>query len=59
MTDQILYMNKYDVLTNDGVRYMNETIWALNENDAEKIALSMPSDYGRAIVYARAREVKQ
>ena len=59
MTDQILYMNKYDVLTNDGAQYVNMTIFALTENDAEKIALSMPSDYGRAIVYARAREVKQ
>ena len=57
MTDQILYRNKYEVLTNDGAHYVNMTIWADNERAAEKIALSMPSDYGRVIVYAHAKKV--
>lgn len=58
MQNEILYPNKYDVLTNDGSHYVNMTIWALSANEAEKIALSMPSDYGRIIVYAHAKKVE-
>jgi len=53
----ILYRNKYQVKTNDGAHNTLMTIWAINAKDAERIALSMPSDYGRATLYAKAERV--
>jgi hypothetical protein len=51
-----LYRNKYQVKTNDGAHNTLMTIWALNTKDAERIALSIPSDHGRVTLYAQARE---
>ena len=52
----ILYRNKYQVKTNDGAHNTLLTIWALSTKDAERIALSLPSDHGRVTLYAQAKE---
>jgi len=52
----ILYRNKYQVKTNDGKHNTLMILWALSTKDAERIALSLPSDYGRVTLYAQAKE---